>query len=131
MFKFLHDLVKHHRHHHRHTHPNKRTIRVGRNWFYFNSIPDPHHPEYEEQMRLCKIIIDDMLKYGLLYRHQHTWTISRDVHIPSLRYYLCVRRPEYSFRLHSHKSMLHPHTQQVTIWVERRQSVYRPFRTQG
>lgn len=112
MFKFLKHIFKRKKHKLPH-----REDHIGHNWFYHKSIPDPNHPEFLEQAQLCYEVIRDLEKYGLLETHHRTWQISRDIHIPSLRYYLCATHPEYKFRVHS-KKYLFGEKMDVTIYVE-------------
>lgn len=113
MFKFLKKLF----HRHKHLHHQHGEVRIGNNWFYHKSIPNPDHPEFEEQKKICMEVIKDLTYYGLLQTHCHTWQISRDVHIPSLRYYLCAMNPEYKFRVHCERKRREKFMN-VTIYVD-------------
>ena len=119
MFRFKFHLIKHHSHNHHKKHQAHRQVRVGRNWFYIHSVPNANHPEYLEQRKMCLEVIDDLIKYGLLESENHSriWKISKDIHIPSLRYYLCQVRPGYKFRLKS-KRRWFSKTRDVRIYVE-------------
>ena len=101
MFRLKFKLIKHHSYHHHKKHHAHRQVRIGKNWFFLHSVPNPSHPDYEEQKKICHEVIEDLVKYGLLDldHSDRVWKISRDVHIPSLRYYLCSTYSHYRFRL--------------------------------
>lgn len=119
MFRIKFKLIKHHSHNHHKKHHAHRQVRVGKNWFFLHSVPNPNHPEYEEQKKMCSEVIDDLVKYGLLESENHSrvWKISKDIHVPSLRYYLCALYPRYKFRLKSNRKWFR-RTNDVRIYVE-------------
>ena len=119
MFKIKFHLIKHHSHNHHRKHHAHRQIRVGKNWFFLHSVPNPNHPEYEEQKAMCIEVVNDLVKYGLLDTkyHSRVWKISKDVHIPSLRYWMCCMYPQFKFRLKS-KHRWFSKTRDVRIYLE-------------
>ena len=119
MFKIKFHLIRHHSHNHHRKHHAHRQVRIGKNWFFLHSVPNPNHPEYKEQMLICFDVINELVKYGLFKTENHSrvWTISKDVHIPSLRYYLCSLYPRYKFRLKSKRKWFSK-VRHVRIYVE-------------
>ena len=129
MFRIKFKWIKHHSHHHHKKHHAHRQIRIGKNWFFLHSVPNPNHPEYEEQKVICNEVIKDLVKYGLLDRDHsdRIWKMSKDIHVPSLRYYLCSAYPHFKFRLKAKRKWFKK-TMDVQIFVEQvRDTSYQPI----